>query len=164
MTKHWFTCKVKYTRHDADGAEVTATESFVLDAYNYTEAETRMTQICEDEGIRPFDINQITKSNFAEVIRFDDADKWFKVKIALTTFDEQKGVEKETSQYLLISANDVRDAYDKVAGHMNSLGIGYVIPAITFQKITEVFPLDEVTGAQQLPVPPARAEEEEEYA
>ena len=47
MTKHWFTCKVKYVRHDAEGAEVKATESFVLDAYNYTEAESRMTGICE---------------------------------------------------------------------------------------------------------------------
>jgi hypothetical protein len=54
MTKHWFTCKVKYVRHDAEGAEVKATESFVLDAYNYTEAESRMTGICENEGIRPF--------------------------------------------------------------------------------------------------------------
>jgi len=158
MTKHWFTCKVKYTRHDADGAEVTATESFVLDAYNYTEAETRMTQICDDEGIRPFEITQITKSTIAEVIRFEDCDKWFKVKIALTTFDEQKGVEKETNQYLLISASDVRDAYDKVAGHMNQLGIGYVIPAITFQKITEVFPLDETAeGHSVAPPPPAHA-------
>ncbi len=161
MTKHWFTCKVKYTRHDADGAEVTATEAFVLDAYNYTEAETRMTQICDDEGIRPFEITQITKSNFSEVIRFEGEDKWFKVKIALTTFDEQKGVEKETNQYLLVSAGDVRDAYDKVAGHMNKLGIGYVIPAITFQKITEVFPLDE-TAAGHVPPPPAYAVSSEE--
>jgi len=156
MTKHWFTCKVKYTRHDADGAEVTATEAFVLDAYNYTEAETRMTQICDDEGIRPFEITQITKSTIAEVIRFQDCDKWFKVKIAMTSFDDQKGIEKETHQYLLISALDVRDAYDKVASHMRKVGIGYIIPAITFQKITEVFPLEE-TSAGQVPPPPGHA-------
>ena len=119
MTKHWFTCKVKYVRHDAEGAEVKATESFVLDAYNYTEAESRMTGICENEGIRPFEIVQITKSNLSEVIRFEDADKWFKVKIALTSLDEQKGVEKESYQHVLLSASDVRDAYDKVQKHMS---------------------------------------------
>ena len=147
MTKHWFTCKVKYVRHDAEGAEVKATESFVLDAYNYTEAESRMTGICENEGIRPFEIVQITKSNLSEVIRFEDADKWFKVKIALTSLDEQKGVEKESYQHVLLSANDVRDAYDKVQKHMSTVGLGFVIPSVVFQKITEVFPLEEEGGS-----------------
>jgi hypothetical protein len=151
MTKHWFTCKVKYTRHDSEGAEIKATEAFVLDAFNYTEAETRMTTICENEGIRPFEITQITKSNFSEVIRFDDADLWFKVKIALTTFDEDKGKEKESNEHILLSARDVRDAYDKVAEHMRSIGVGYVIPSIAFQKITEVFPLEEEGGSNAGP-------------
>ena len=147
MTKYWFTCKVKYTRHDSDGAEVKATEAFVLDAYNYTEAETRMTQICEDEGMRPFEITQITKSNLSEVIRFEDGDKWFKVKIALTSLDQEKGKEKETNEFILLSGNDVRDAYDKVTEHMRTAGIGYVIPSVAYQKITEVFPLDEQGGS-----------------
>tara|TARA_B100000768_G_scaffold166123_1_gene169219 strand:+ start:851 stop:1396 length:546 start_codon:yes stop_codon:yes gene_type:complete len=151
MTKHWFTCKVKYVRHDNEGAEIKATESFVLDAYNYTEAETRMTEICEQEGIRPFEIVQITKSVLSEVIRFEDADKWFKVKIALTSMDEQRGTEKETNEFILLSANDVRDAYDKVAQHMSKVGLGYVIPSVAYQKITEVFPLDEVGGSNPLP-------------
>ncbi|MGY8942302.1 MAG: DUF4494 domain-containing protein [Flavobacteriales bacterium] len=150
MTKHWFTCKVKYVRHDSEGAEVKATESFVLDAYNYTEAETRMTEICEQEGIRPFEIIQITKSPLSEVIRFEDADKWFKIKIALTSMDEEKGVEKELNQFILLSANDVRDAYDKVSKHMSKVGIGFVIPSIAFQKITEVFPLEEQGGSNPL--------------
>lgn len=148
MTKHWFTCKVKYVRHDAEGAEIKATESFVLDAYNYTEAETRMTEICEQEGIRPFEIVQITKSNLAEVIRFEDGDEWFKVKIALTNLDD--GKEKESYQHILLSAMDIRDAYDKVKKHMNTVGVGFVIPSIVFQRITEVFPLEEAGGSHAL--------------
>ena len=46
---------------DGEGAEVKKLEQFVLDAHTYTEAETRMTQICEYEGIRPFEITQLTK-------------------------------------------------------------------------------------------------------
>jgi hypothetical protein len=160
MTKHWFTCKVKYVRHDADGAEVKATESFVLDAYNYTEAETRMTGICEQEGIRPFEIVQITKSNLVEVIRFDDGDQWFKVKIALTSLDEAKGKEKESYQHILLSAADIRDAFDKVRNHMSKVGVGFVIPSIVFQKITEVFPLEEEGGSHALNGAPATPEED----
>ena len=40
------------------------------------------------------------------------------------------------------------DAYDKVAGHMRNLGIGYVIPSISYQKIAAVYPLDETEGGR----------------
>ena len=130
---------------DSEGHETKKTEQFVLDAYTYTEAETRMVEILECEGIRPFEITQITKTSIIEVIRFDEFDKWFRVKISLTTVDESRGVEKEANQYILVSAADVRDAYDKAAGHMNAVKVGYIIPSIAYQKISEVFPLEEWT-------------------
>ena len=105
---------------DSEGAEVKKVEQFVLDAYTYTEAETRMTQICEYEGIRPFEITQLTKTNLIEVIRYPECDKWFRVKVAMTTFDADRGTEKESNQHILLSATDVRDAYDKVSQHMTN--------------------------------------------
>ena len=93
---------------DSEGSEVKKTEQFVLDAYTYTEAETRMVEILEAEGIRPFEITQITKTTLVEVIRFAECDKWFKVKVSLTTVDVNKGTEKEANQYLLVSAEDAK--------------------------------------------------------
>ena len=153
MVKHWFNCKVSSRSLDGEGAEVKKLEQFVLDAYTYTEAETRMTQICAHDGLRPFEITQLTKTNLVEVIRYSDCDKWFRVKVSLSSFDADKGTEKESHQHLLISASDVRDAYDKVAGHMNKLGVGYVIPSVAFQKIVEVFPQEEwqVVDGQERP-------------
>ena len=145
MKKHWFNCKVSYMKPDSEGNETKKTEQFVLDAYTYTEAETRMVEVLECEGIRPFEITQITKTTLIEVIRFAECDKWFRVKISLTTVDESKGVEKEANQYILVSATDVRDAYDKAAGHMNAVKVGYIIPSVVYQKIAEVFPLEEWT-------------------
>ena len=126
MVKHWFNCKVSSRSLDSEGAEVKKVEQFVLDAYTYTEAETRMTQICEHEGIRPFEITQLTKTNLVEVIRHPECDKWFRVKVAMTSFDADRGTEKESNQHVLVSATDVRDAFDKVAQHMNQLGVGYM--------------------------------------
>ena len=132
---------------DSEGTEAKKTEQFVLDAYTYTEAETRMVEVLESEGIRPFEITQITKTTLIEVIRFAECDKWFRVKISLSTVDESKGVEKEANQYILVSATDVRDAYDKASGHMNAVKVGYIIPSVVYQKIAEVFPLEEWTPA-----------------
>ena len=142
---------------DSEGSEVEKTEQFVLDAYTYTESETRMVEILEAEGIRPFEITQITKTNLVEVIRFADCDKWFKVKVALTTVDESKGTEKEANQFLLVSAADVKDAYEKVKTHMNAVHVGYLIPSVVYQKISEVFPIEEWTTVSA----PSVADQEE---
>ena len=139
---------------DSEGSEVKKTEQFVLDAYTYTEAETRMVEILEAEGIRPFEITQITKTTLVEVIRFAECDKWFKVKVSLTTVDVNKGTEKEANQYLLVSAQDVKDAFEKVKTHMNAVHVGYVIPSVIYQKISEVFPIKEwnpVTSEASVP-------------
>ena len=135
---------------DSEGSEVKKTEQFVLDAYTYTEAETRMVEILEAEGIRPFEITQITKTTLVEVIRFAECDKWFKVKVSLTTVDVNKGTEKEANQYLLVSAEDVKDAFEKVKTHMNAVHVGYVIPSVVYQKISEVFPIEEWTPVASL--------------
>lgn len=148
MKKHWFNCKVSYMKSHSEGSEVRKTEQFVLDAYTYTEAETRMVELFEIKGIRPFEITQITKTNLVEVIRFADCDKWFKVKVALTTVDESKGTEKEANQFLLISAEDVKDAFEKVKTHMNAVHVGYLIPSVVYQKISEVFPIEEWNPVQ----------------
>ena len=54
---------------DSEGTETKKTEQFVLDAYTYTEAETRMVEVLESEGIRPFEITQITKTTLVIVTR-----------------------------------------------------------------------------------------------
>ena len=87
-----------------------------------------------------------------EVIRYPDCDKWFRVKVSFRRLTPTRAPKRKPPA-LLISASDVRDAYDKVAGHMNKLGVGYVIPSVAFQKIVEVFPQEEwqVVDGQERP-------------
>ena len=143
MNKYWFTCKVRYMRIDGSGDERKVTEQYLLDAYNYTEAETRISYILEQMGVGPFEVLQITKSNFNEVLRYDDADHWFRVKVAFVSFDEESGNEKESNQNFLISALDIRDAFDKVTDFLKHTISTCVIPSITYTKLVDVFPLSE---------------------
>lgn len=143
MTKHWFTCKVKRVREDEHGNESKVTDLHVLDAYNYTEAEARMTFLMQQISRGPFEIQQITKSNFQEVIRFDDEGHWYRVKVAFVSFVEESGVEKSSNQTFLINANDVRDAYDKTEDFLKHSQASHVIASITYTKIMNVYPLSE---------------------
>ncbi len=143
MTRNWFTCVVKYTRHGADGVEEKTTDQLLLDAYTYTEAEARLVGIVTDVCTGPFEVQSITKSNYAEVVRWDTGDKWFRIKVALTSFDERSGKEKESNQFFLFSADDVKDAFDKTREFLKGSGIGFVIPAINYTKISEIYPQSE---------------------
>jgi len=80
----------------------------------------------------------------------------------LTSLDEEKGKEKESYQHILLSASDVRDAFDKVRKHMSKVGVGFVIPSIVYQKITEVFPLEEEGGSHAINGAPVVHEAEPE--
>ena len=143
MIKSWFTCKVKFGRTDSTGKDITVTESYLVDAYSYTEAESRITFLMTEEGNAPFHVMSITKNNFAEVFNFDDSEKWFKVKVALITYDEENEKEKQSNQYFLIAAEDVKDAYDKTVESMKGTMSDFVIPSISYTRIMEVYPYSE---------------------
>ena len=63
MQKHWFTCRVKYTKITESGREEKATDSYVLDAHTYTEAEARITHIMMQMVQGVFMIQNIAKAN-----------------------------------------------------------------------------------------------------
>lgn len=139
MMQSWFTCKVKYSKPDSDGQEQKVTEAYLVNAFSYTEAEGRMYQIVRDELGVGGEVSQITKSAYAEVFRFDDAELWFRCKVALISFDEESGKEKQSNQHFLVQASDVRDAYDKLHQEMSKSTTDFLIPGITYTKILDVY-------------------------
>lgn len=151
MKKYWFTCVVQYSRNGVDGAEEKKTDQLLLDAYTYTEAEARLVGIVAEFCTGPFIIKQITKSNYTEVVRFDTGEQWFRIKVALTSFDEKSTKEKDHNRFYLFSADDLRDAYDKVMLFMKSASVGFVIPSINYTKISEVYPLSEEGSVNVIP-------------
>lgn len=143
MRKSWFTCRVKYQKLDETGREEKATDSYLVDAYSYTEAEARITYLMSEVIRGNFEIINITKNSYAEVIENEGCDLWFKVKVSLIAFDDETGKEKQSNQNIMISADDVKDAYLRITEYMKGSISSFVIPAINYTKIIEAFPYDE---------------------
>ncbi|TVZ14293.1 DUF4494 domain-containing protein [Maribacter sp. MAR_2009_72] len=143
MSAIWYECKVKYRKLDeASGMLKVKTEPFLVDAISYTEAESRITQemsayLSDSEEIK---ITNIKVANYAEIHPFENSDRWFKSKISLIAFDEESGKESKSNQYLLVQANDVKEAYDNTVSVMKDTMGDYTIPAITESPIMDVFP------------------------
>lgn len=139
MSKIWFECKVKYRKTTDSGIQKVVTEPYLVDAVSFTEAEARITEEMKAYISEEFRISNIRVTNYAEVATFEDSDRWFKSKISLLDYDEETGKERKTNTYLLVQANDTKDAYDKTIIVMKNTIGEYSIPAVSETSIMNVF-------------------------
>ncbi|OAB78001.1 DUF4494 domain-containing protein [Cochleicola gelatinilyticus] len=143
MSAIWYECKVKYRKLDqTTGKQKIATEPFLVDAISYTEAESRITQemaayLADSDEIK---ITNIKVANYAEIHPFENSDRWFKSRISLIAFDEESGKERKANQYLLVQANDVKEAFENTMEVMKDTMGDFTIPAISESPIMDVFP------------------------
>ena len=140
MAVSWYECKVKYRKTDETGAQKITTEPYLVDALSYTEAETRINEEMSAYISEEFKITNIKVANYAEIHPFENTDRWFKSKVSLMAYDEESGKERKTNMYLLIQANDVREAYDNTLHVMQNTMGEYTIPAVAESPIVDIFP------------------------
>ncbi|MDT0678103.1 DUF4494 domain-containing protein [Autumnicola musiva] len=140
MSVIWYECKVKYTKRYETGEQKVTTDTYLLDAVSYTEAEARISEEMTAYTSEDFRIMNIKLANFSEVHPFENSDCWFKSKVSLVALDEESGKEKKTNMYLLVQANDVKEAFENTTKAMENTMGDYSIPAITESPILDVFP------------------------
>lgn len=143
MNTIWFECKVKYRKTNDNGVQKVVTEPYLVDALSFTEAETRINEEMSAYISESFKVTNIKVTNYAEIHPSDEADQWFKSKISLLAYDEESGKERKTNMYLLIQANDVKDAHEKTLEVMRNTMGDYTIPSISETTIVDVFPYNE---------------------
>ena len=160
--KTWYSCKVRHNKEADDGMLKQVTEAFLLDAVTYTEAETRVNEIVARDISGEFSVTQIAKTNIAEVINYEDADVWYKCKVTYSTVDGDSEKEVKINTYLLVCAQHLKEAYERIEKHFEGMLVPYDIPSIAQTNFVEVYPYihDEIPSNLR-PLAEAQAEEEE---
>lgn len=140
MSSMWYECKVKYRKTDEIGIQKVTTEPYLVDAMSYTEAESRINEEMAAYISEEFKITNIKVANYAEIHPFENSDRWFKSRVSLLAYDEESGKERKTNMYILLQANDVKEAFDNTVQVMKGTMGDYSIPAISESPIMDVFP------------------------
>lgn len=140
MSVTWYECKVKYSKIYETGEQKITSETYLLDSVSFTEAETRINEIMAELTSEEFQIMNIKVANFSEVHPFENSDRWFKTKVSLITLDEKSGKERKTNIYMLIQANDIKEAFENTTEVMKETMSDYSIPSIAESPILDVFP------------------------
>lgn len=137
----WFSTKVKYQKIDEHGKQVRANETYLVEAINFTEAETRIFEMMEQYGNADILVAGITKTNFSEIVNYEDGQYWYKAKVSWEDFDENSGKISKITNYMLVAANSVKQCFERVEDNLQSMAVPFDIPSISISPILDVFPL-----------------------
>ena len=151
--KTWYICKIKYQKQTDEGLLKAVTEAYLVDAVSFTEAEARITEVMAPEITGEFLVTGISKGNFTEIVNYEDSDKWFKCKVTYISVDgDASGKEKKVSTYFLVSANSLKESYERVEDSLSSMLVPFDIPSISVTNIIDVFPFmdDDDSLAEQV--------------
>jgi hypothetical protein len=111
--KNWFTVKLKFTKQMDDGCLKRATESFLFDASNFTDAETIAFDEVAKEIKGEVIVTAIAKTPFVDVISNGVEGKFYKVKVVFVAFDADSEREKRTTSLVLMEAENALQAIKK---------------------------------------------------
>ena len=157
----WFVCKVKYQKQDEKGRTKNISEQYLVDAVSFTEAEARMYEKLGSVIQGDFYIANISKSPFTDVFHYDDADVWYRCKMTYSLEEEGSdrhpggrhpgGKEKKIVNRILLTAPNVKVAYDRVYESLNNMLVEFRVPEVVESNIIEVFPYESEEPMQEAP-------------
>lgn len=140
-TGTWFTTKVKYQKTQEDGTEKVVSETYVVDALSFTEAESSIIDEMSVYVSGEFHVSGITKSAFGEIFfsDVDDDDKWYRAKLQFITIDDKSDKEKRTNVVYLVQAKSLARALRYIDEVMGKTMIDYDTIGISETPIMDVF-------------------------
>ena len=145
----WFECTAKYIKMDETGHEKSTSETYLLDAVSFTEAESRIYKELQTMVSGEFQVSKIAKTRISEIISSDKGDRWYKAKVAFITVDEESGKEKRVAQFILVFSKSIKDAYDQIIEAMQGMMADFEISGINESNILDVFPY--LADKQEIP-------------
>ncbi len=138
----WFLCKVKYGKENEEGLLKTITEQYLVDAVSFTEAEAILYDRLASQIRGDFQVTAVGKSNIVDVFEYEDADIWHKAKVTYLVVDGDIGKEKLVTQYMIVTAEDVKQAYDRILDSLSNMLVSFRVPKVEETLIVEVFPYE----------------------
>ncbi|WP_421830009.1 DUF4494 domain-containing protein [Larkinella sp.] len=135
----WYQGKIRYQLQDPTGKTKTINEAYLIDAVSYTDAEARLYK--EAAANTPdFSVTAITRMRLADLFHFEESgETWYKCKVVYITEDD-KGREKRIVNQMLVNAENVKQAYERIEISLHSMLIPFETTDVNTTKILDIYP------------------------
>jgi hypothetical protein len=135
----WFQCKIQYAKFLENDKVKMVSETYLVDAVSFTDAEARLYRSL-GSTVPDFLIQSVSKTGFKEIFNYEDCETWYKCKVAYHDIDESNGKEKRFTSLMLVSAQNCRQAIERIDEQLKSWIIPYDITDVNLSPIIEVIP------------------------
>jgi hypothetical protein len=135
----WFQCKIQYAKFLENNKIKMVSETYLVDAVSFTDAEARLYRSL-GSAIPDFLIQSVSKTGFKEIFNYEDSETWYKCKVAYYDIDESNGKEKRFTSLMLVSAQNCRQAIERIDEQLKSWIVPYDITDVNLSPIIEVIP------------------------
>ncbi len=147
ISAQWYVCKVRLDRTQENGTVKKVTETYAVDAVDFTEAEARATKVVAQYATGEFEVKHISPAPFKEVVLDDlySPDmRYYDVKIVVLSLDERTGREKQTNVRYLVQAPYVWAAIDNLGEYMKGTMLDYRVAAVSETTIEDIITKQEI--------------------
>ncbi len=141
----WFDCKITYEKEiNQSGKMRKVSESYLVDAETFTDAESRMAEEMSSRG--SYIVDSVRKIRLYELFLDQKSERYYKSKVGFITLDEKAGVEKKKYVQILVQADDIDEALQNLhKGMKDTLG-DYEVASVAETNYMDVFPYQIKTG------------------
>ena len=140
-TAIWFEAKVRYEKTMEDGCLKKVTETYVIDALSFGEAEKRILEEMASYVSGEVEVCALKIAPYKEIFFADSNmdDKWYVAKLAFITIDEKTDKEKKTRVCYLVNAGNINAAVKNIEEQMAGTMIDYDTFNVSETQILDVF-------------------------
>ena len=140
-TAIWFETKIRYEKMMEDGCLKKVTETYVIDALSFGEAEKRILEEMASYVSGEVEVCALKIAPYKEIFFADSNmdDKWYVAKLAFITIDEKTDKEKKTRVCYLVNAGNINAAVKNIEEQMAGTMIDYDTFNVSETQILDVF-------------------------
>ena len=140
-TAIWFEAKIRYEKTMEDGCLKKVTETYVIDALSFGEAEKRILEEMASYVSGGVEVCALKIAPYKEIFFADSNmdDKWYVAKLAFITIDEKTDKEKKTRVCYLVNAGNINAAVKNIEEVMAGTMIDYDTLNVSETQILDVF-------------------------
>lgn len=139
-TSNWFEVKMRYDKVHEDGYEKKVTESYVIEALSFGEAEKTAIEFLGGYVSGEIQVVNINPMKFQEVFFNEQGscDRYYKAILQFITIDEKTEREKHTQVYYLVQASSFDNCKDTIRTTMDRTMIDYQVASVSETKVIDV--------------------------
>lgn len=136
----WFVCSVEVGRTQDDLSIKKETETYLVNAYSFAEAEERIESellpYCYPGGL---EVKSVKAERVVDIFKDEAAEIWYKARLNLITIDEKTGLEKKTKCNVYAKADSLEKALKVVREGIKDLTVNWEFFSITETPILDVY-------------------------